>query len=108
PAPVEVSPGNLIAYCRRGGGYGPMKDGFLVRSESHDSGVTWTEGKDSEFPNPNAAVDFLKLRNGHLLLVYNDNMDDRTPLTVAISTDNGRTWPLRKNIAEGKNSFAYP
>jgi predicted neuraminidase len=26
PAVVEVAPGRLIAYCRRGGGYGPTKD----------------------------------------------------------------------------------
>jgi predicted neuraminidase len=59
-------------------------------------------------PNPNAAVDFLKLRNGHLLLVYNDSMSQRTPLTVAISTDNDKTYPYKKNIAEGQNDFAYP
>ncbi|MCZ2146624.1 MAG: exo-alpha-sialidase [Bryobacterales bacterium] len=108
PAPVEVAPGHLIAYCRRGGGYGPTTDGWLVRAESFDGGKTWTEGKDSKFPNPNAAADFLKLRNGHLLLVFNDSMTDRSPLTVAISTDQDKTYPYRRNIAEGANDFAYP
>ncbi|MCC6368399.1 MAG: exo-alpha-sialidase [Bryobacterales bacterium] len=108
PAPVEVSPGHLIAYCRRGGGYGPTTDGWLVRAESFDGGKTWTEGKDSKFPNPNAAADFLKLRNGHLLLVFNDSMTQRTPLAVAISTDQDKTYPYRRNIAEGANDFAYP
>ena len=42
------------------------------------------------------------------MLVYNDSMEDRTPLTVAISTDNDKTYPHRRNIGEGKNSFAYP
>jgi len=50
----------------------------------------------------------LKLRNGHLLLVYNDSFSDRTPLTAAISTDGDRTWPHRRNLAEGKGDFAYP
>ncbi|MBI4902148.1 MAG: exo-alpha-sialidase [Acidobacteria bacterium] len=108
PAPVEVSPGHLIAYCRRGGGYGPVKDGYIVRSESHDGGRTWSEGADSTFPNPNSAVDFIKLKSGNLLLVYNDSMTRRTPLSVAISTDGGKTFPRRRVIAEGNNDFAYP
>ena len=60
------------------------------------------------FPNPNAAVDFLRLRNGHLLLVYNDSMSGRTPLTAAISTDGDKTYPHRRNIVEGPGDFAYP
>jgi predicted neuraminidase len=108
PAAVEITPGYLVAYCRRGGGYGPGTSGYLVRSESRDGGRTWSQGVDSQFPNPNAAVDFLKLRNGHLLLIYNDSMTRRTPLTAAVSTDDGRSYPHRRNIAEGPNSFAYP
>lgn len=108
PAVVEMAPGHLIAYCRRGGGYGPSKDGYIVRAESRDGGWTWSEGKDSQFPNPNAAVEFLKLQSGHLLLVYNDSMSQRTPLVAALSTDRDRTWPYRRNIAEGPNAFAYP
>lgn len=108
PAVAQINDKDLIAYCRRGGGYEPIKDGYVVRAESHDAGRTWSEGRDSQFPNPNAAVDFLRLKNGHLLLVYNDSMDDRTPLTVAISSDGDKTYPNRKNIATGKDSFAYP
>jgi predicted neuraminidase len=108
PAVAAISSNHLVCYCRRGGGYEPRKDGYLVRSESHDGGRTWSPGKDSAFPNPNAAVDFLRLANGHLLLVYNDSMSERTPLTVAVSTDNDRSYPQRRNIAEGANDFAYP
>jgi predicted neuraminidase len=108
PAVVQVSPEHLIAYCRRGGGYGPTTTGWLVKSESFDGGRTWGPGEETQIPNPNAAVDFIKLRNGHLLLVYNDSMVDRTPLTVAISEDGGKTFSRKRNIQEGKNSFAYP
>ena len=62
PAVVQLDDGELIAYCRRGGDYDPKTVGYIVRSESHDGGRTWSEGKDSAFPNPNAAVDFLKLQ----------------------------------------------
>ncbi|MCS7025077.1 MAG: exo-alpha-sialidase [Bryobacteraceae bacterium] len=108
PAAVEIRPGWIVAYCRRGGNYGPTTNGWLVRAESKDYGETWSEGRDSAFPNPNAAVDFLKLRSGHLLLVFNDSMTKRTPLTVALSTDQDRSYPYRKNLAEGPGDFAYP
>jgi predicted neuraminidase len=108
PAVAELSAQNLICFCRRGGGYEPRKDGFIVRSESHDGGHTWSEGVDTPFPNPNAAVDVVKLRNGHLILVFNDSTSRRTPLTVALSLDQGKTFPHRRNIAEGAKDFAYP
>lgn len=108
PAVAAVSDDHLICYCRRGGNYEPRKDGYIVRSESRDGGKTWAPGKDSAFPNPNAAVDFLRLANGHLMLVFNDSMSQRTPLTVAISTDQDKTYPHRRNLAEGRGDFGYP
>jgi predicted neuraminidase len=108
PAVVQITDDALIAFCRRGGDYEGRKDGWLVRTESHDGGRSWSDGKDSEFPNPNAAVDLIKLKNGHLLLVYNDSFNERTPLAVAISTDNGKSFPHRRNIAEGRGDFGYP
>lgn len=108
PAVVQLTDTHLLAFCRRAGDYLPTTKGWIVKSESHDGGQTWSEGVDSEFPNPNSAVDLKRLRNGHLLLVYNDSMSDRSPLTMAISTDNGKTFPHRRNLAEGPGSFSYP
>jgi predicted neuraminidase len=109
PAVELLGNDHLVAYCRRGGGYGAGTKGFIIRSESRDGGQTWSEGRDTQFPNPNAAVDFLRLRNGHLLLAYNDSMTGRDPLTVAVSTDNDRTYSHRRNIAQGgTRDFAYP
>ena len=108
PAPLETIPGHLVAYCRRGGDYSPKTRDFLVRAESTDGGKTWSEGLPSVFPNPNAAVDFLKLKSGRLLLVYNDCFVGRTPLTVAISADGDRTYPTKRNVADGPGDFGYP
>ena len=108
PAVVQLNDRDLVAYCRRGGDYNPRTIGFIVRSESHDGGMTWSEGRDSAFPNPNAAVDFLKLKSGRLLLVFNDSMNRRTPLTAALSFDQDRTWPIRRNVREGDGDFGYP
>lgn len=108
PAVVEVAPNSLLAFCRRGGDYEPGDDGFVVKTSSSDGGLTWTQGEETEFPNPNAAVELIRLHNGHLLFVYNDSMDDRTPLAAAVSHDHGKTFPIRVNLKEGPHSFAYP
>jgi predicted neuraminidase len=108
PAVVQLSDRDLVAYCRRGGDYRPETVGYIVRAESHDGGRTWSEGKDSSFPNPNAAVDLLKLRSGRLLLVYNHSMNRRTPLSLAVSEDGDRTWPIRRDLRTGENDYGYP
>jgi predicted neuraminidase len=105
---VQLTDTYLIAYLRRGGDYLPTNRGYMLRSESRDGGYTWSDAVQTKFPNPNSAVDFIKLQNGHLLLVYNNNMNDRTPLTVAVSTDGDKTYPYRRDIAGGDNTFAYP
>ena len=107
-AAVELTNNVLVAYTRRCGGYGPVTNGWIIRAESRDGGQTWSEGTDSRFQNPNAAIDFIKLRSGRLLLVYNDNMNDRTPLTVALSSDQDRSYADRRNIATGPHDYAYP
>ncbi|MEO2035789.1 MAG: sialidase family protein [Planctomycetaceae bacterium] len=110
PTPVQITDDYLVAYCRRGGGYGPMDDGFVVRTESRDGGWTWSPGKDTEFANPNSAVDMIRLKNGHLVLAYNDSkLGARMPLTVAVSTDGEKSWPHRRDVVnQPGDSAAYP
>lgn len=110
PEPVQLTDEHLIAYVRPGGDFEPSTSRYILRSESHDGGETWSKGKDSQFPNPNSAVSFIKLQSGKLLLVYNDSMNYRTPLTAAISEDNDQTWPHRRDLATSgiDNTFGYP
>lgn len=105
---VQLTDDYLVAYIRRGGDFLPTDHGYLLRAESHDGGYTWSDAVETNFKNPNSAVDFIKLQSGNLLLVYNDNMNERTPLTLAISTDDDKTYTYRRNIATGDNTFAYP
>lgn len=109
-SPVQIDDDYLVAYMRRGGGFGPLAEGVLYRSESRDGGRTWSAGRETEFRNPNSAADFIRLQNGHLLLVFNDNNEgERMPLTVAISTDNDRTYPYRRDIVNVPgDTAAYP
>jgi predicted neuraminidase len=107
-AAVELEPGHLLALCRRGGDYEPGSDGHVVQTESRDGGRTWTPGTETQFPNPNAAVELIKLQSGNLLFIYNHSMDHRTPLRAVLSTDGGNTWPRQLDIASGPGSFSYP
>lgn len=107
-AVVEVAPGHCLALCRRGGDYEPGNDGYVVKTESRDGGVTWSAGQETEFPNPNAAVELIRLRSGNLLFIYNHSMHERTPLRAVLSTDQGRTWARRLDLASGPGSFSYP
>ena len=109
PAPAIVSDQHLVAFCRRGGDYSGQPDGWLVRTESRDGGRTWSPGVDSRIPNPNAAVDFLRLQSGKHLLVYNHSFSERTPLSVALSADGGKSFQLRWDLAAApKADYGYP
>lgn len=108
PQVVQLTHNHLICFMRRGGGYGPKTSGYIQRAASHDGGHHWTHATDTEFKNPNSAIDLEKLKNGHLVLVYNNHAYERTPLSIAISTDQGKSFPYRRDIAGGENTYAYP
>jgi len=116
----------------------------IYMSGSKDNGRTWTEPVPTELPNNNSSIQFTKLRNGHLAMVFNnisaasskerrlslyDEIEDedttaeeekpavvveidpnkkttfwgtpRSPMTIAISEDNGKTWPYKRDIEIG-------
>ncbi|MBX3436405.1 MAG: exo-alpha-sialidase [Planctomycetaceae bacterium] len=106
PAVAQADDERLVAYCRRGGDYFGRDDGRLVRSESRDGGATWSDGAETEFPNPNAPVAFDRLQSGSLLLVFNNSTFERTPLVIAISRDGDRTYPDRYELAG--EEYSYP
>jgi predicted neuraminidase len=110
PSVVQCDDKHLLAFCRRGGGYDFVADGFMVKTESHDGGLTWSPGVDTEYPNPNSAVDLIKLKNGHLVLIYNHSFaGERMPLSMRVSLDNGQTWPHGRNIVNiPGDDAAYP
>ena len=105
---MAANPTNPLNLVIAWMGYSPGSPLGIKTIASFNGGRTWSEGRDSQFPNPNAAVDFLRLASGHLLLVFNDSMADRTPLALALSKDDDRTWPVRRNLATGPYDYAYP
>jgi len=94
PSIAIKADGALVAYMRDNG---PPPQRLHV-SESADNGVTWSMVRDSQLPNPGAGADVVTLANGHWALAYNDTEDGRHSLAIALSTDEGRTWPHTRHL----------
>ncbi len=76
---------------------------------SDDNGWTWSEAAPTGLPNPDAAVDALRLRDGRILLVYNHSERGRENLRLAVSADQGRTWLKGEIIEEAEHQeYSYP
>lgn len=103
PTIIQRSDGTLLAYLR------PDDHHLIARFESADMGRTWTEAVNTDLPNPHAAIDMVKLRDGRVVLAMNNSPDARTPLTLALSEDEGETWPyVRDLVHEVGKEFHYP
>jgi predicted neuraminidase len=76
---------------------------------SDDNGWTWSQAAPSNLPNPDAAIDALRLRDGRILLVYNHAARGRENLRLALSADEGLTWragAILENTAD--QEYSYP
>lgn len=72
----------------------------IYRSDSKDYGKSWCPLYPTDMPNNNSGIDLIKLPDGVLVLAYNPVGGDagsRSLLNLAVSFDNGKTWP--KTIA---------
>ncbi|HEY65309.1 MAG TPA: exo-alpha-sialidase [Caldilineae bacterium] len=104
PTVVQRSDGELLMIMRTGG-----PGGHLWQSRSGDHGRTWSPAEPVDLPNPNSGIDMIRLRSGRLLLVYNHSSQHRTPLSLALSEDEGRTWrPRVLDVETAEGEFSYP
>ena len=103
PALMVRRDGSVLALLRPSG-----SQGCVLQSESHDGGETWSDAVPTELASPFAALDAVKLADGRFAVAWNSNPDGRNPLTLALSEDEGRTWPIRRDLVTGQGSFHYP
>jgi len=104
PSVLRRDDGTLVAYMRENG----PRDRIRV-SESHDDGISWSPVTESEFPNPGAGVDGVRLQNGHWVLVYNDTTKGRMSLAISLSDDEGRTWKWKRHLEQHeRGAYHYP
>jgi len=104
----ESGPGRVHALLRTGAGR-------VWRADSSDYGATWSSVYDTGLPNNNSGLDALFLEDGRLLLVLNPvgvNWGPRTPLSLAVSHDNGATWRLAAHFEDdpiqSRHEYSYP
>jgi sialidase-1 len=107
PTIVERRDGSLLCFLR-------TTTTKIWRTESHDGGQTWAEPRRTEFDAPDAESLLTRIpQTGDLLLLWNDVPSEkgtpRTPLTAAISGDDGETWRVAGDI-DDRDDFhvAYP
>ena len=103
---VERNDGTLYAMYRS------RQADRIYTSVSSDHGRTWSVPAKSDLPNNNSSTQTVKLQDGRIALIFNNATMERdqfrwierkgewrkkplrTPLTLAVSEDDGQTWPL--------------
>ena len=110
---VELKDGSVMMLMRTG------LDG-QYKSISADAGETWSTPVSTQLKGTPAPVAISRIpTTGDLLAIWNNNLDtpcapgnrNRTPLTSAISRDEGETWEHFRNLEEHSadaDSWAYP
>ncbi|WAJ29385.1 sialidase family protein [Antarcticirhabdus aurantiaca] len=128
---VPLDGSRLAAFFRR------RQADYVVRSESLDSGRTWSAPEPTDVPNNNSSIGVVRLADGRVAMVCNptsaatsaarrqslydelgesDGRPDatggcepvwgvpRAPLTLCLSEDGGRSFPLRHVIEESSGA----
>jgi len=87
PLVVELKGGRLMMLCR-------TDLGCQFRSTSKDGGETWSRPTRTSILSPVSPASVARIPStGDLLMVWNETATGRrTPLTVALSRDEGKTW----------------
>jgi cyclophilin family peptidyl-prolyl cis-trans isomerase len=101
PALMPVGGGAVLAFMR-------SNAGRIYAARSDEGGAAWTAPAPTVFPNPNAGLDAVTLRDGRHVLAYNPVTEGRGILAIAVSAD-GETWRRVLTLEEEKGQeFSYP
>lgn len=109
PGVVELKNGKILMFIR-------TNDGVQHYAMSSDQGKTWSKSEKSTIDSPVSPASIVRFPgSSKLLLVWNNHNDSdparkgkRTPLTVATSDDDGKTWKNSFDIeTDPKGSYCY-
>lgn len=109
PGVVELKDGRVMMFCR-------TNDGCQYLSYSEDGGDHWSPLAPSSILSPVSPASIERIPStGDLLMVWNNHAGidpglkgKRTPLTVAVSADDGNAWQHTRNIETNPDGwFCY-
>lgn len=103
PTCVQLKNGSIAMLMR--GQFG----GFLWRADSNDNGKTWSDAYATDIPNPSAMAHLIRVPDGRILLINDNNNKnrDREPLALWLSNDEMKTWYIKSDVLFG-GKLAYP
>jgi predicted neuraminidase len=104
PALAPIDEDSALAVLRDDGA---TKSMAIARTD--DAGRTWSRPESAPLPNPDSGLDAIRLKDGRLLIAFNDSTVGRDNLRLVISGDDGRTWTGVATLAEEPGAdFSYP
>ena len=102
PTIVQLDGGHLRFYARS-----KSRSARIAAADSYDEGKTWSEPHFIDLPNPNSGIDAVRLRDGRVVLIFNNSYTDRTPLNLAVSRD-GEHFSVFKTLEDAPGEYSYP
>lgn len=94
---VELPDGKLMLNMRMQGGF----KGYRALSSSNDGGATWGAlTHDDELNDPRCQASIIGHQSGdsHYLIFSNPATGGRNGMTIKVSSNSGKTWPVKKLI----------
>lgn len=105
PGLIALQDGRIMMYVRAEGG-------VQLISYSDDRGISWSSVEPGNISSPLSPATMSRIPStGDLLLIWNGpgnhpfHIHKRTPLTAAISNDEGKTWTHIKNIEDDPEGY---
>lgn len=106
PGVVELKSGDIMMIIRSSGG-------VQHKSYSKDGGQSWSTVEPTNIKSPISPATIERIPStGDLLMVWNNNdgqnpaiKGKRTPLTVAVSKDDGSSWEHIKNLEDNPDGW---
>ena len=102
PSVISLGKGHLRLYARS-----TQDIARICVADSFDNGLTWTGAHALNVPNPNSGIDAVALKDGRVVLIYNNSTSDRTPLDLAVSHD-GEHFQNFTVLEDAPGEYSYP
>lgn len=103
PALFETKDGRIVALMRS------RDPRVICRGESKDGGETFSAAEETKLPNPSAGIDCVRTTEGDIFLIYNPVANGRSPISLARSDDDGKTWKKVHDLdSEMGAEYSYP